>query len=72
MIRTAPSAGLIVSILQLSITEIVQNGTSAISIFFIQGIINSFGINEISAYPSAYKIESILTIPAVNLGVAFF
>lgn len=70
VIRTAPSAGLIVPILQLSITGIVQNGASAISMFFIQGIINTFGVNEISAYTSAYKIESILTIPAVNLGVA--
>ena len=50
--------------------SIVQNGASAISMFFIQGIINTFGVNEISAYTSAYKIESILTIPTVNLGVA--
>ena len=60
----------IAPILYLSITGIVQNGAYAISMFFIQGIINTFGVNEISAYTSAYKIERILTIPAVNLGVA--
>lgn len=65
-----PSFKMIFPILQLSITGIVQNSASAISMFFIQGIINTFGVNEISAYTSAYKIESILTIPAVNLGVA--
>lgn len=56
--------------LKLSITGIVQNGSSALSMFFIQGIINTFGVNEISAYSSAYKIEGILTMPAVNLGNA--
>lgn len=65
-----PSFKMIFPILQLSITGIVQNSASAISMFFIQGIINTFGVNEISAYTSAYKIESILTIPAVNLDVA--
>ena len=70
VLRAVPNTGQIVPILQLSITGIVQNGASAISMFFIQGIINTFGVNEISAYTSAYKIESILTIPAVNLGVA--
>lgn len=69
-LRAVPNTGQVFQILQLSITGIVQNGASAINMFFIQGIINTFGVNEISAYTSAYKIESILTIPAVNLGVA--
>lgn len=60
----------ILAIFRLSITGIVQNGASAVSMFFIQGVINQFGINEISAYASAYKIETILTIPAVNLGTS--
>ena len=70
VLRAVPNTERVFQILQLSITGIVQNGASAISMFFIQGIINTFGVNEISAYTSAYKIESILTIPAVNLGVA--
>ena len=57
-------------IFRLGITGVVQNGASAVSMFFIQGAINQFGVNEISAYTSAYKIESVLTIPAVNLGTA--
>lgn len=63
-----PDFKYVLPIFRLGITGIVQNGASAISMFFIQGAINQFGVNEISAYTSAYKIETILTIPAVNLG----
>ena len=68
MIR--PDFKYVLPIFRLGITGIVQNGASAISMFFIQGAINQFGVNEISAYTSAYKIETILTIPAVNLGTS--
>lgn len=65
-----PDFKYVLSIFRLGITGIVQNGASAVSMFFIQGAINQFGVNEISAYTSAYKIETILTIPAVNLGTS--
>ena len=65
-----PDFKYVLPIFRLGITGIVQNGASAISMFFIQGAINRFGVNEISAYTSAYKIETILTIPAVNLGTS--
>lgn len=69
-ITVIPNYHQVWAILRLSITGVVQNGASAISMFFIQGLINQYGVNEISAYTSAYKIESMLTIPAVNLGTA--
>lgn len=56
--------------MKLSVTGIIQNSASAVSMFFIQGLINQYGVNAISAYTSAYKVESILTIPAMNLGTA--
>lgn len=65
-----PDFKYVLQIFRLGITGIVQNGASAVSMFFIQGAINQFGVNEISAYTSAYKIETILTIPAVNLGIS--
>lgn len=65
-----PDFKYVLPIFRLSITGIVQNGASAVSMFFIQGAINQFGVNGISAYTSAYKIETILTIPAVNLGTS--
>ena len=65
-----PNLHKLLSILKLSVTGIIQNSASAVSMFFIQGLINQYGIIAISAYTSAYKIESILTIPAVNLGTA--
>lgn len=65
-----PNLRKLLSILKLSITGIIQNSASAVSMFFIQGLINQYGVNAISAYTSAYKIESILTISAVNLGTA--
>lgn len=65
-----PNLHRVLPILKLSITGIIQNSASAVSMFFIQGLINQYGVNAISAYTSAYKIESILTIPAVNLGTA--
>lgn len=65
-----PDFKYVLPIFRLGITGVVQNGASAVSMFFIQGAINQFGVNEISAYTSAYKIETILTIPAVNLGTS--
>lgn len=65
-----PNLQRLLSILKLGITGFIQNSASAVSMFFIQGLINQYGVNVISAYTSAYKIESILTIPAVNLGTA--
>lgn len=65
-----PDFKYVLPIFRLGITGVVQNGASAVSMFFIQGAINRFGINEISAYTSAYKVETILTIPAVNLGTS--
>lgn len=70
ILTTLPNLHKVLLILKLSITGIVQNSASAVSMFFIQGLINQYGVNAISAYTSAYKIESILTIPAVNLGTA--
>ena len=63
-----PDSKHVLPVLRLGITSIVQNRASAVSMFFIQGVINKFGINEISAYAAAYRIETILTIPAVNMG----
>ena len=60
----------VLPVFRLGVTSIVQNGASAVSMFFIQGVINRFGINEISAYAAAYRIDTILTIPAVNLGAS--
>lgn len=70
ILTTHPNLHKILMIIKLSITGIVQNSASAMSMFCIQGIINQYGVNAISAYTSAYKIESILTIPAANLGTA--
>lgn len=65
-----PDFKYVLPVFRLGVTSIVQNGASAVSMFFIQGVINRFGINEISAYAAAYRIETILTIPAVNLGAS--
>ena len=65
-----PNLQRLLPILKLSVTGIIQNSASAVSMFFIQGLINQYGVNAILAYTSAYKVESILTIPAVNLGTA--
>ena len=65
-----PDFKYVLSIFRFGITGVVQNGASAVSMFFIQGAINRFGVNEISAYTSAYKVETILTIPAVNLSTS--
>lgn len=65
-----PDFKYVLPVFRLGVTSIVQNGASAVSMFFIQGVINRFGINEISAYAAAYRIETILTIPAVNIGAS--
>ncbi len=65
-----PDFKYVLPVFRLGVTSIVQNGASAVSMFFIQGVINKFGINEISAYAAAYRIETILTILAVNIGAS--
>lgn len=56
------------NILKFGITSTVQNSFSAVSMMYIQSVINGFGVNVISAFSAAYKIETILTVPAVSLG----
>ncbi len=58
------------AIVKLSLTGILQNSASAVSMFFLQGLINQYGVNAIAAYTSAYRIEGILTLPAASLGTA--
>jgi len=58
----------IYTIIKSGITSTVQNFFSAFSMIFIQSTINTFGVDAISAFSAAYKIESILTVPAVSLG----
>lgn len=58
----------IANILKYGITSTIQNSFSAVSMMYIQSVINGFGINVISAFSAAYKIETILTVPAVSLG----
>ena len=55
-------------ILKFGITSTFQNSFSAISMMYVQYIVNGFGVDVISAFSAAYKIESLLTIPAVSLG----
>ncbi|RCX19441.1 putative MATE family efflux protein [Anaerobacterium chartisolvens] len=55
-------------IVKYGLTSIFQNFFSGVSMLIIQSIINTFSVDVISAYAAAYKIESIMTIPVVNLG----
>jgi putative MATE family efflux protein len=70
ILSTPPNFHHICPIFKLSLTGVVQNGASAASMLYIQRLINKYGVNTISAYTAAYKIESLLTLPAVNLGTA--
>ncbi len=58
----------IAAIIKYGLTSIFQNFFSGVSMLIIQSIINTFSVDVISAYAAAYKIESIMTIPVVNLG----
>ena len=55
-------------ILKYGITSTVQNSFSAVSMMYVQSIVNGFGVDVISAFSASYKIETILTVPAVSLG----
>lgn len=65
-----PNTKFIFKILKSSIASIVQNGASAISASLIQRLINRHGIDAIGGYTAAYKIETILTLPATSIGTA--
>ena len=67
---TFPNIQYIIPILKLSIAGTVQNSASAISMLLIQRLINGYGVDAIGGYTAAYKVESILTLPAANIGTA--
>lgn len=67
-IRRADDWQNIVHILKYGITSTIQNSFSALSMMYIQSVVNEFGVDVITAFSAAYKIETILTVPAVSLG----
>lgn len=48
----------------------IQQGVVSIGLILLQGIVNSFGTNVIAGYTAATRIDSFITLPYMNIGLA--
>lgn len=56
--------------LSLSIPLAIQSTLSAAGNLILQSLMNSFGTTTVAAITTAYRIDSVILLPIVNLGVA--
>ena len=54
-------------ILHLGVPAMIQQVSVAVSIFFVQGMVNQFGESVMAGYTSASKIETLAMMPMFNI-----
>lgn len=59
-----------INITKLGIPSTMQQTISSVGMMTMQGLVNDFGADSISAYTTAYKIDNFIMLPIMSLGVA--
>lgn len=54
--------------LSLGLPVAVQSSISSFGSLFLQNVMNSFGTQTVAAITTAYRVDSILILPIINLG----
>jgi len=60
----------IVKLFQIGLPSMIQQSLISLSSVFITGMVNSFGANATTAYGAASRIDSLVFMPAMSLGLA--
>ena len=56
--------------LRLGLPPMVQSSISAVGNVLLQRFLNSFGVQMVTAITTAYRVDTILMLPIINLGSA--
>ena len=56
--------------LKLSMPRVIQGSIGSIGSLLLQNIMNSFGIDVVTAITTAYKIDTLTILPIINISVA--
>lgn len=54
--------------LSLSLPTALQYGVRSVGSLFLQSVMNSFGTTTVAAITTAYRIDSVVLLPVINLG----
>ncbi len=56
--------------MKLSAPRVIQSSIASIGSLLLQSIMNSFGIDVVTAITTAYKIDTLTILPIINISVA--
>ncbi len=56
--------------LKLGAPRVIQSSAASVGSLLLQNIMNSFGVDVVTAITTAYKIDSLTLLPVVNISVA--
>lgn len=56
--------------LKLSVPRVIQSAIGSIGALLLQNIMNSFGLDVVTAITTAYKIDTLTILPIINISIA--
>jgi putative MATE family efflux protein len=61
---------LFIESMSLSVPSVIQSSVGSVGGLFLQNIMNSFGIDVVTAITTAYKIDMLTILPLINISAA--
>ncbi|MGI6566243.1 MAG: MATE family efflux transporter [Limnochordia bacterium] len=56
--------------LKLGVPQVIQSSITSVGHLLLQNVMNSFGVDVVTAITTAYKIDSLTLLPLVNISAA--
>jgi len=56
--------------LKLSVPRVIQSAIGSLGALLLQNIMNSFGLDVVTAITTAYKIDTLTILPIINISIA--
>lgn len=61
---------LLKNMVRIAIPSMIQQSMVSIGMMAVQGLVNTFGTDMVAGYTAATKVDSIATMPMLNIGIA--
>ncbi len=61
---------LFIESMKLGLPRVIQTSVASVGALLLQNIMNSFGIDVVTAITTAYKIDTLTILPIINISVA--
>ncbi len=56
--------------MKLSVPRVIQSAIGSLGALLLQNIMNSFGLDVVTAITTAYKIDTLTILPIINISIA--